>query len=79
MSLRFQQTGIPELDAVLDALQEASEFANDSTRWEELEWQSYLPGTTPKESIDIALKDLQNYLIQHNKLLNKLKRQGFIQ
>ena len=79
MSLSFDTTGIPKLDHLLYVLEEASRYTNNSTRWEELEWESHLEGKTPMESINIALKDLAADLKQHEKLISKLTRQGFIQ
>lgn len=79
MSLHFEKTGIDKLDHLLYVLEEASYYANDSTRWEELDWQTHLEGKNPMESINIALQDLVTDLKQHEKLVDKLKRQGFIQ
>lgn len=79
MSLSFESTGIAKLDHLLYVMEEASHYVHDSTRWDELDWQSHLEGKNPMESINIALQDLVTDLKQHEKLIAKLKRQGFIQ
>lgn len=79
MSLSFESTGIAKLDHLLYVMEEASRYVHDSTRWDELDWQSHLEGKNPMESINIALQDLVVDLKQHEKLIAKLKRQGFIQ
>lgn len=79
MSLSFENTGIEKLDHLLYVMEEASHYVHDSTRWDEIDWQSHLEGKNPMESINIALQDLVTDLKQHYKLIAKLKRQGFIQ
>lgn len=76
MSLIFKDTGIPRLDFFLYKLQKASEYVHNSTRWDELESED---GVTFKDEIDEALADLVIELQKHVKLINKLKRQGFIE
>ena len=78
--LTFEDTGIEKLDNLLSAIQEASYFANNSTNWDEIDWEhNYLKGNNPYESIVIAINDLTIDLKKHNSIVSKLKRQGFIE
>lgn len=80
MSLYFNNTGIEPLDNFLYNIEQASDYVNDSTRWDEIGWGYTKDGcTTPLENIEKSLEELVVYLKKHQKLIERLKRQGFIQ
>lgn len=78
--LTFENTGIKKLDNLLYILEESSRYANDSTKWDEIDWQLYtIKGRNPLESIILSINDLAEDIKKHDELMAKLKRQGYIE